>query len=235
MRWRKRIVGRAALVALAGAGMGTAATVGSMALAAPTNNVYTACVSHGGTLNHLTVNRMLRCPRHDQVITWNQTGPQGPAGAAGTPGPAGPAGAPGLKGDVGPAGPQGPSGPAGTPGSPGPQGPAGAKGDTGPAGPQGPAGTIGTVLDEDLLLSVPAGGTAHAVESCPAGDVVVGGIARPIDDGDANLHIIASRPAGDPGGNSPDNGTPLFGWYGSASNSGSLANDIVVTAFCATP
>ena len=233
MKSKKRIVARAALVALVGAGIGTAATVGSMALAAPTNNVYTACVTRGGTLHHLTVNGMLRCPRHERVITWNQTGPQGPAGA-GMPGPAGPQGPAGAIGTPGPAGPPGPAGAMGSPGPTGPQGPAGAKGDTGPAGPQGPAGTVGSVIDVDLLVNVPAGGTAQAVEACPAGDIPVGGQARPLVDGDANLHIIASRAAGDSFGDSPDNGTPLFGWFGSASNSSTSGDTIVVSAFCAT-
>jgi len=40
-----------------------------------------------------------KCPRHTTAITWNQTGPAGPAGATGPAGPAGPTGA------TGPAGP----------------------------------------------------------------------------------------------------------------------------------
>ena len=50
------------------------------------------------------------CTSTETALTWNQTGPQGPAGAAG------PAGAPG---------PQGATGPQGQPGTPGPAGVAG--------------------------------------------------------------------------------------------------------------
>lgn len=59
----------------------------------------------------------------ETAITWNQTGPQGPAGLQGPKGDTG---------SQGPVGPQGSPGPAGPQGSPGPQGPQGPKGDPGP-------------------------------------------------------------------------------------------------------
>jgi Collagen triple helix repeat (20 copies) len=76
-----------------------------------------------------------RCPRGMTPISWNETGPAGPAGSPGSPGPSGPAGSPGSPG---------PSGPAGSPGSPGPSGPAGSPGSPGPSGPAGSPGSPGT-------------------------------------------------------------------------------------------
>lgn len=48
------------------------------------------------------------CRPSEHAISWNQTGPQGPAGPQGPTGPQGPAGPTGA---TGPAGPQGPAGP----------------------------------------------------------------------------------------------------------------------------
>ena len=60
------------------------------------------------------------CTKSSHVeITWNQVGPQGPAG---TPGAQGPAGAQGPIGEKGPAGDQGPAGAAGQEGPAGPPG-----------------------------------------------------------------------------------------------------------------
>jgi len=94
-------------------------------------------------------------------LTFNASGPTGPAGAAGPtgangsnglPGAVGPTGAVGPVGPLGPAGPlgpvgavgpAGPVGPAGGVGPPGAAGPAGAAGSNGSAGPVGPAGANG--------------------------------------------------------------------------------------------
>ncbi len=77
------------------------------------------------------------CRRNENRVSWNITGPQGPAGL---PGPAGPVGPGGPAGAPGAVGPQGTTGAQGATGAQGPAGPAGAKGDPGAAGPQGPAG-----------------------------------------------------------------------------------------------
>jgi hypothetical protein len=69
-----------------------------------------------------------QCNRLENPISWNNVGPEGPAGPTGSMGPAGPTGA---------TGPQGSPGPQGLTGAVGPQGPIGL---IGPAGPQGPAG-----------------------------------------------------------------------------------------------
>ena len=63
-----------------------------------------------------------KCTASEQILNWNQTGPQGPAG---------------------PAGPIGPQGPQGTTGPAGPQGQQGLQGSTGPQGVQGPQGPAG--------------------------------------------------------------------------------------------
>jgi hypothetical protein len=57
------------------------------------------------------------CPKGTTALSWNQTGPAGPAGPMGATGPAGPAGPMGAPGPTGPAGPQGPVGNTGPPGT----------------------------------------------------------------------------------------------------------------------
>lgn len=102
------------------------------------------------TCNTATGNPTLK----EQPISWNQVGPQGPAGGIGPAGPAGPAGG------VGPAGPGGPSGGVGPAG---PAGPAGGVGPTGPTGPQGPQGPAGSGLSSfDALAGLPCGSGATA-------------------------------------------------------------------------
>ena len=144
-------------------------------------------------------------------------GQRGDKGSQGTPGAQGAHGAPGAQGPQGSQGAQGVQGQPGSPGAPGAQ------------------GTIAAVVIRDDLVNVPPSGTAQAVQACNAGEIVVGGQARPIVDGDPTLHVIASRAAGDSLGDSPDNGTALFGWFGSASNTGAGADTLVVSAFCGKP
>ncbi|GHJ53385.1 hypothetical protein Nm8I071_26920 [Nonomuraea sp. TT08I-71] len=124
-------------------GLGLTATLavgGSVAYAddASTTTTYTACVDKQGRLQ--VVDESGSCRDTERRITFNATGPQGPAGPQGVPGPTGPAGPAGPKGDIGPTGPQGEAGPAGPQGATGPAGPQGA---TGPTGPQGPKGDPG--------------------------------------------------------------------------------------------
>jgi hypothetical protein len=80
------------------------------------------------------------CRRHEQVLTWNVSGPKGDPGP---PGPAGAAGARGPAGSKGDPGERGAAGPTGAAGAQGPAGPAGAQGAAGPAGPTGPQGPKG--------------------------------------------------------------------------------------------
>ena len=109
------------------------------------SNVVNACVSDS-TGEVFIVNSSKSCKTGQKSVSWNITGPKGPAGPKGLEGPAGPKGAEGPKGATGPAGPKGATG------APGPQGPTGQTGATGPAGstgatgPQGPGGFNGAQL-----------------------------------------------------------------------------------------
>jgi Collagen triple helix repeat (20 copies) len=196
-----------------------------------------ACVTQTFHTLNLT-NASAACPAGERKISWDPTGQRGARGPRGAKGPGG---IPGSTGAIGPQGPQGNAGASGAQGAPGPrgaagsQGPKGDTGATGSSGATGPQGTIASVVTRDRLVSVSAGGSAQAVQACNAGEIVVGGQARPITDGDPNVHIIASRAAGDAAGNSPTDGTALYGWFGSASNSGATTDTMVVSAFCGTP
>ena len=92
---------------------------GAVAYAQSTPEYY-ACVtkSTGGVRMVPTGNT---CKANEYPISWNQRGPEGPAGPQGPAGPHGEVGAVGPQGEVGPAGPTGP------------------QGEAGPAGPQGDA------------------------------------------------------------------------------------------------
>jgi hypothetical protein len=146
---RAGVIGAAAVLAMAGAGVAVAATSGGPVV----NGVVQGCYDGGGNLKVLLAGQT-SCDKGFTALTWNQTGPQGATGPAG---PTGPAGATGATGATGPAGPgvtvtSLPTGDANCPnggaqladsagdvayvcsGAPGP---------TGPQGPQGPAGPNG--------------------------------------------------------------------------------------------
>ncbi len=124
--------------------------------------VITGCfVRSTGALRIIDAGSGDSCRSGEQRLTWNRTGPAGPAGADGAPGPVGadgapgpagadgapgPAGADGAPGPAGPPGPAGSPGPAGADGAPGPAGPPGPAGSPGPAGPPGPSGAGGSAL-----------------------------------------------------------------------------------------
>lgn len=101
------------------------ATAGLDAVSA--DGVITACRHRSGVL--LVPSAGKSCKRSQQVLTWNVTGPVGPAGPAGAPGKDGAAGKDGAPGAAGPQG------------EPGARGETGAAGPAGPAGPPGPSGT----------------------------------------------------------------------------------------------
>ena len=111
------------------------ALISGVALAdVPDSGVFHACV----TDKHGDDEQLLRiidtsiggsCRQNESPVSWNASGPAGPAGAQG---PAGPAGA---RGPAGPAGAQGPTGPAG------------------PAGAQGPAGPPGDSASTSVLMN----------------------------------------------------------------------------------
>jgi hypothetical protein len=124
-----------------------------------TDGIISACLNTAdGSIRLIDVQAGATCNAGEKLISWNKTGPTGPAGLKGSTGPAGPAGQrgptgaaglkgstgpAGLKGSTGPAGPAGPKGATGPAGLKGSTGPAGLKGSTGPAGPAGPKGSTG--------------------------------------------------------------------------------------------
>jgi hypothetical protein len=124
--------------------------------AGTTGTTYYACVVDVGTQLLFPWHSLWKvstspvtCPRGEFSISWNQTGPQGPAGPQGLKGDTGATGAQGPKGDTGATGAQGPKGDTGATGAQGPKGDTGAtgaqgpKGDTGATGAQGPKGDTG--------------------------------------------------------------------------------------------
>jgi hypothetical protein len=136
-----------------------ALVAGGTALAAGGPDTYTGCLTPGGKIVKIAIGSDPAgdCTGQQTQVSWNETGPEGPAG------PQGPAG---LQGRVGP---QGDPGPQGRPGLQGPQG---------PVGPQGPAGPSGMSGWEIVQHSTRADGFDTRVSvtvECPAGKVVVGG------------------------------------------------------------
>ncbi len=122
---RRIVIGAVgAAVALGSAGAVAATVLGT------TSEVIQACADKDGRLRLAAPD--VGCFKGETAISWNQTGPQGPAGSDGAQGPAGPQGIPGQ---------QGPAGATGAMGAQGAAGPAGAQGPQGAIGPQGPAGT----------------------------------------------------------------------------------------------
>ena len=108
----------------------------------------TLCINRAGRIQGLNP----PCGQRTTALTWNVTGPDGPAGPAGDQGPRGPKGPQGFIGPQGPVGPtgvdgpqgpQGLTGPTGAQGPTGDQGPIGNTGPIGPTGPQGPQGDPG--------------------------------------------------------------------------------------------
>lgn len=196
------------------------------------NGVIHACYRGNGNLR--LVDRS-NCVSNETLVSWNQTGPQGPQGvpgpqgiagaqgqvgpqgATGPQGPPGPQGIAGPQGEVGPPGTQGPQGVAGTQGAPGPQGPQGPQGSPGAPGPSGPAGVSGYEI-VNTLGTLPMNGTTSVVVACPSGKRVFGGgYVVPSELDTAPL----SRPEGD------------NGWrVDFRSNGGS--GDAAVYAICAT-
>jgi hypothetical protein len=100
---RRVLIGTAVVALLAGGSSAVA-----LAASSPSANVYKGCLSSAGAVYNVHVNpsKAPTCRSRDKQITWNQTGPAGPAGVTGHAGAAGPQG---LKGDTGAQGPAGPS------------------------------------------------------------------------------------------------------------------------------
>lgn len=120
------------------------AGIGAAAYAAlqDSKGVIHACVDSKGATRIIDV-AVDACRKNETAISWNQTGPQGPAGAMGVPGAQGTQGLQGVAGPAGSAGPAGAGGPPGQQGVPGPQGVVGPQGPAGPPGASGGGGGVG--------------------------------------------------------------------------------------------
>jgi hypothetical protein len=118
-------------LAVAGACAGTVLLAGVAVADIPDTGVFHACVRSNKDADDERPLRLIdtsaggKCQKDELAVSWNATGPTGPAGPQGSAGP------PGAQGPAGPAGPAGPTGPKG---APGPQGPAGPQGLAGPPG-----------------------------------------------------------------------------------------------------
>lgn len=128
---------------------------GTWAYAGLETKTINACVSKVGIMRIIPNGSPIQCLKHETLLTWNTSGPQGLQGEPGPAGPQGPQGdigSKGEKGDQGEQGPAGSQGEQGEAGKQGPQGEMGEPGEPGPAGergepgPQGPAGTGGSSL-----------------------------------------------------------------------------------------
>jgi hypothetical protein len=112
------------------------------------------------------------------------------------------------------------------------QGPKGDPGAAGPQGVQGPKGTLVNVVVRNVFADIPPGGTLGHTAFCEPGEIMVGGMARPMADTEP-LTITVSRPTiNTESGESPDSGEPIGAWTGFATNSAGSTRTLVVSAFC---
>lgn len=123
---------------------------GTLTYAQLANTTINACVSKIGLIRIIPDDNPAKCLKHETLLTWNTSGPQGepgPQGLQGEPGPMGSTGPQGEKGEGGEKGAAGEAGPQGEQGPVGPRGPQGEKGEPGSAGIDGKNGT--SLLLED--------------------------------------------------------------------------------------
>ena len=113
--------------------------------------VYYGCFKKSGGSLRVIDRSVTNCTKDETLISWNQTGPQGPAGLMG---PQGPQGQTGLAGPAGPAGAQGPAGPAG------PQGQAGTGGSPPAAFAYSPSTPLQAAYTQIVSKNLPAGNWA---------------------------------------------------------------------------
>lgn len=150
--WRHRTPQMRWLLTGSAMGLGLAMIATFAYAAIPgTGGLISACVSTAGfdgqhLLTLLDVSQRSTCGQGQSLLTWNQTGPQGP------------------KGDTGPQGPTGNTGPQGPMGNTGPQGPKGDPGAPGATHIIARSTTVSTFRDGDPLDV-----------SCNAGEVATGG------------------------------------------------------------
>ena len=128
--------------------------------------------------------------------------------------------------------PAGGQGPKGDTGATGPQGDQGPKGDKGEQGIQGVPGTLGNVVVRNITADIPPGETRGQSVACGPGEIVVGGMARPMNDND-DLTITVSKPTiNTESGQSPSNGEAIGAWTGWATNGPGSTRTLVVSVFC---
>jgi hypothetical protein len=190
------ITGATALALVAGGtAAGAAIASGPVSSSGVIDGCYTNAEVNG---SHVFVlqDQGTACPKGTTAISWNQTGPAGPAGATGPTGPAGP------KGATGPAGAQG------LPGPTGPVGPQGLIGNTGPPGPPGTGATV-TALTSGSNSNCPNGGAEIADGNTPP-DVAYA----------CNGATGPQGPAGPTGPAGPAGGSSLDGLNGAPCNNG---------------
>ena len=117
-------------------------------------------------------------------------------------------------------------------GAQGPRGDTGATGPKGEQGIQGVPGTLGDVVVRNVSVEIPPGGTLGNTAACEAGEIVVGGMARPMVD-NAALTITVSKPTiNTESGQSPATGEPMGAWLGIATNAPGATRTMVVSVFC---
>lgn len=105
MRAPRVLIGAAAIAAVAGSTAAVAAVSSSDTI----DGCYAKSGKSKGEFRVLT--GASKCRSSEVAVSWNKTGPQGPAGL---PGAEGPKGDPGAKGETGATGPKGDTGPSGT-------------------------------------------------------------------------------------------------------------------------
>jgi len=220
----RRVAITGAVVAAVAGGSSAAA----LATSGSSGKVFEGCLNSSlGAFYNVKVNPASapRCLSHDSAITFNQTGPAGPAGAPGAKGPAGPAG---PKGDIGPAGPKGDMGPAGVgpagpKGDAGPQGPPGPQGDPGNSGPPGPRGAgLDGLVWRTAIYTISAHTQVRSPQTCAPGQTGISGGLEVASGDDSGLYITASQPT-----------LELDGWYIRANNTGSGDVRVRQWALCA--
>jgi len=94
----------------------TVARVATFATIPSSNGVISGCYSKSGGTLRVIDSSVTTCGSNETLLTWIQTGPQGPIGPMGPQGPQGATGPTGATGPVGATGPTGPTGPAGASG-----------------------------------------------------------------------------------------------------------------------
>jgi hypothetical protein len=117
-RLRTPVVVVACVIVATGTSLAAASSIKS-----PDDVIHACYGKYSGLLRVVEPGR--RCFAFEVPISWNQSGPPGPAGATGPAGADGVDGVDGADGATGPEGPPGPQGPPGVQGPPGAQGGAG--------------------------------------------------------------------------------------------------------------